>query len=86
MSAPLPNCSSNVVLIKDGGPAFPVVGMDQRGEQQFSAVFNGGMTLRDYFAAHASEKDIEFHRTGPSREAARYAFADSMLAARKKKP
>jgi len=66
--------------IDDGGSAFPLYLPEEEGD------IRHGMTLRDYFAAHASEKDIEFHRTGPSREAARYAFADSMLAARKKKP
>ena len=48
--------------------------------------------LRDYFAARASENDIGFHynliyekssyRTSPTREQARYAYADAMLAER----
>lgn len=38
---------------KDGGPAFPVVGMSQRNGQALIAVFEHGMSLRDYFAAHA---------------------------------
>ena len=38
---------------RDGGPAFPVVGMDQRGNQTFMGVFNGGMTMRQYFAGQA---------------------------------
>lgn len=36
---------------KTGGPAFP---------QQDDAIGSAGMTLRDYFAAKASEDDIKF--------------------------
>lgn len=52
---------------------------------------HSGMTLRDYFAAHASEQDVMAHRThldadpwgyANTPEQARYAFADAMLAAR----
>ena len=44
-------------MTKDtGGPAFPVViPLDQ------SAEFHMGMTLRDYFAIHATEEDIQRH-------------------------
>ena len=35
-----------------GGPAFPVPGLNRGG-------FNNGMTLRDYFAAKATEEDIK---------------------------
>lgn len=55
---------------------------------------NLGMSLRDYFAARASENDIGFHynliyekssyRTSPTRKQARYAYADAMLAERQK--
>lgn len=38
---------------KDGGPAFPVVGMSQRNGQEFLSILNGGMSLLDYFAAAA---------------------------------
>ena len=34
-----------------GGPAFPIVGQWGVSEQ--------GMTLRDYFAAHATEEDVQ---------------------------
>lgn len=55
----------------------------------------GGMTLRDYFAIHANEADVDcwinvFNESGVkiypsrSRQAARYAFADSMLSERNK--
>lgn len=79
------------------GPAFP--------PQHDPATHPSGMTLRDYFAARASEEDIQRHlftgrivevvveRTNgrkeidkqpevQTREQARYAFADAMLAAR----
>ncbi len=52
----------------------------------------GGMSLRDYLAAHATDRDVEpfqswydgdgllHHRTRPE---ARYCYANAMLAARK---
>ncbi|MDR6511509.1 hypothetical protein J2792_002381 [Novosphingobium capsulatum] len=50
-----------------------------------------GLTIRDWFAAHAREMDIDEHRAfgaegewTNTREQARYAFADAMLAARAK--
>lgn len=65
---------------EQGGPAFPVNG--------YSPDFNG-MTLRDYFAANASEIDIEANRNyGESidnpkdRCVAKYRYADAMLKAR----
>jgi len=80
--------------ISDGGPAYPVS----------PEIYNGtglcGMTLRDYFAAAATEKDIqEFipatcgeadqfrqkHGFLPSRQWARYCHADVMLKARGEK-
>ena len=67
----------------DGGPAFP--GETWGGK---------GMSLRDYFAARASESDIAnhayklYHSGGcikdPTREQCRYAYADAMLAERQK--
>jgi hypothetical protein len=44
-----------------------------------------GITMRDYIAIHANEKDVEWFiiSRGFDRGAARYAFADAMLAARK---
>lgn len=63
----------------DGGPAFPVP----------AETWNlTGMSLRDYFAIHASEKDIEAIRFGfsdMSRSEARYIYADEMLEAREEK-
>lgn len=70
--------------IDDGGPAFP------------SELYNlgpmEGMSLRDYFAIKASEEDIRlylksgeynFFRSMRERTAARYAFANAMIAQRK---
>ena len=54
-----------------------------------------GMTLRDWIATHATEEDILAHLGGTvhpqtgwpinrrTREAAKYAYADAMIAARK---
>jgi hypothetical protein len=67
--------------INDGGSAFPVPELYDYGGR--------GMTLRDYIAIHASEKDIAFYLpnsidagSGTARTYARYRFADYMLAAR----
>lgn len=53
--------------IDDGGPAFPVkVGRDNLPLQVSNDQFiMPGMSLRDYFAASASESDIQRHLTGP---------------------
>jgi len=72
--------------INDGGPAFPKHGY----------VGRDGMTLRDWFATHATEEDIWAIQNPPSRASidyreitryeARYLHADAMLAAREAKP
>jgi len=82
-------------IIDDGGPAFArnghIVKPDGKlyNELQFAQC---GMSLRDYIAIHASEKDIEHHiYAGGSKEThrprtrvqARYHFADAMIQARK---
>jgi hypothetical protein len=41
-----------------------------------------GMSLRDYFAAHATEEDIEQYTWRHTREDAKYMYADNMLKAR----
>jgi hypothetical protein len=69
----------------NGGPAFPITVTDNSG--QIAPTFTG-MSLRDYFAIHASEKDIEAVRFGfsdMSRSEARYIYADEMLKAREEK-
>lgn len=80
--------------LDDGGPAFPA---PELGRKQFSnpAVY-WGLSMRDYFAAHASEFDVQNAledlgssggligaSTGSERNArARYAHADAMLKVR----
>ena len=74
----------------DGGSAFPVVGMQQRGDQQFVGVFANGMTLRDYFAARAITALVTLAGTrfSANKEQAdddariAYQYADAMLKAR----
>lgn len=77
-----------------GGRAFP---RDSKWNLDGSFLQKGspGMSLRDWFAGHASEADIEEHRdfkvcpetsmitSCRTREAAKYAYADAMIAARK---
>jgi hypothetical protein len=64
-----------------GGPAFP-------SDYGLSFSEKQGMTLRDYFAANATEADIESviksHRYAhwSDREGAKYIYADRMLKAR----
>lgn len=74
--------------MNDGGPAFPV--------RVLMPYKNGhwkenlpGISMRDYFAATASEEDIKHHQKTHNynnellpREAARYRYADAMLAQR----
>jgi len=76
--------------INTGGYAFPFTPTDRSGQ---IADTQTGMTLRDYIAIHASDKDVEASRMSHmplnehggyerTRQAARYAFADAMIAAR----
>lgn len=63
-----------------------------------SARHESGMFLRDYFAARATEQDIEQHRGfdrlddadrpiyTESREVAKFKYADAMVKAREVKP
>lgn len=39
--------------IEDGGPAYPVVGLSQMAGQELMAVYNRGMTKREWFAGMA---------------------------------
>jgi len=73
------------------GPAFPFVRVYRSGS--FYEIGSGeddlagGMTLRDYFATHASEADIAAFTRSPGhkdRVVARYLYADAMLAQRVK--
>ena len=76
--------------IDDGGPAFPVPMVETpTGEIMPVTVYGdfGGMSLRDWLAGQASESDIMHWRNavgiGCTREMAKYAYADAMIAARK---
>ena len=92
------------MAINDGGPAFPQpLTMHPSGVMDYpsNGWGMGGMTMRDYFAAHATKMDVDTHRgmeTHRSKvdgelvitfkytyEQARYAYADAMLAAREAK-
>ena len=79
-----------MTIKKDGGPAYPSLG-EGFGNPEYHAP---GMTLRDWFASHASETDIEEYRglsvdpEGPistslyyqfTREQAKYRYADAMI-------
>ncbi len=73
--------------IDDGGPAFPFKCQGPTTAPEFYY----GMTLRDWFAAHASENDIAEYRIDDfgqpfpniSRECARYKYADAMIKTRR---
>jgi hypothetical protein len=76
----------------DGGSAFPT--QQERGTQgEILEYGQSGMSLRDYFAVHASDADIqslafkvtERSRPGNWRQLAHYLHADNMLAAREAK-
>lgn len=72
--------------IKDGGPAYPVE--EYKGSEK---ILSGGMSLRDYFAVHASDSDIKEYLSETksidgleytndrSISEARYMFADAMI-------
>ncbi len=71
--------------INDGGPAFPHFKIDPY-SSKVEICPQGGMTLRDYFAAKALDALISLPQTkGTETEFAEwaYAYADAMLAARK---
>ncbi|MEO0002457.1 MAG: hypothetical protein RLZZ22_149 [Pseudomonadota bacterium] len=78
--------------INNGGPAFPTESAHQSSS---STWHHEGMTLRDYFAAKASEEDIAEYMPATMGEArlhpnrtrqwARYQHADAMLRAREAK-
>lgn len=79
----------------DGGPAFPHLDLyTGAGNPHPTPVQYNGMSLRDWFAAHASDSDVLYHRSQlyhaggyikePTREECKYAYADAMIAARAK--
>ena len=76
-------------MIKNGGPAFPVY---LKPDEYYAGEGDpDGMSLRDWFATHASQEDIKHHLTWHdegmvifrrTREQARYHYADAMIEAR----
>ena len=79
-------------IIDDGGLAFPgnrheeLIMKSPAGEQrQWGPVEYSGMTLRDYFAAHATASDVEdYILRSDSVAQAKYRYADDMIAQREK--
>ena len=80
----------------DGGPAYPTTqpDPDTEGFMGLPVTKNmPGMSLRDWFAGSATEKDIEAHYSAYdeegqwikklTREESKYAYASAMIAARK---
>ena len=72
-----------------GGPAFPTARVNINGvdEQDGISTFDGGMTLRDYFAASFITSGVVFKTlssgsTTDEVAAQAYALADAMLKAR----
>lgn len=60
--------------MSNGGPAFPIIG---------GIVFSEGLSIRDYFAAHApSQSDVQLSAELRVRQA--YEYADAMMAEREK--
>ena len=73
--------------INTGGPAFPMSGFGTRHGQPVQAIYQQGMTLRDYFAAKAMQglyANPELKAEWKIQEITAYAYqvADAMLKAR----
>ena len=71
--------------VNTGGPAFPMSGFDMRHGQPVQAVYQHGMTLRDYFAVKAMQGLLAGKLTTTELSAIAddcYAMADAMLKAR----
>ncbi len=65
--------------INDGGPAFPTPTPDSTDGR----AYDGGMSLRDYFAGQALPKAVEFGASPESTAQRCYAIANAMIATRK---
>ena len=89
----------NTQPINDGGSAFPFGQISELTGQPINGFFEPGMSLRDWFAGMAREEDIEYYLPDTMGELekletilgrtvdrvwARYAYADAMIAERKK--
>ena len=74
----------------DGGTAFPMAsGPEPRVDS--ATHFNEGMSLRVWFAGHATEEDVthwleimQLNKKPVTREEAKYIYADAMIAERDK--
>ena len=75
----------------DGGPAFPAFNgnMSVREDGTIAPIYEGGMSLRDWFAGQAlaglSADDHTYAGTKEDTAEWAYAFADAMLAQRAKR-
>ena len=72
----------------DGGPAFPLCRTEADGRNDCLSM---GMSLRDWFAGHATEEDVTYwleimliNKNSVTREEAKYMYADAMIAERSK--
>ena len=76
---------------KDGGPAYPQHGWSSNPETVARMSSNSGLSKLDYFAAAATDQDVDSFLIGNtwaaqtggtihSRISARWAFAEAMLA------
>jgi hypothetical protein len=78
-----------MTTINDGGPAFPGHALKITLPDGSVVPKAPGMTLRDWFAIHATEADILAAQGAyrvVTRFEARYIHADAMLKAREVKP
>ena len=72
--------------LKDGGPAFPYVQMSEATGQPINGCFNGGMSLRDWFAGQALAGYVAHNPESLDVDLACVAYntADAMLVEREK--
>ena len=75
-------------MIVDGGPAFPTE-QHECSDNTWNQTYEPGMTLRDWFAGHATEDDVHhwmdilfLNNKSVTREEAKYIYADAMIEAR----
>jgi hypothetical protein len=70
--------------INDGGPAFPIPPVGTGDPRDGMTVGSSGMSLRDYFAAHAIN-EVGWYENMDNSAAMAYLIADAMLKAREAK-
>lgn len=69
--------------MSDGGQAFPTSDTYTNRDERIVTTINDGMSLRDYFAAHANIASKEYS-DWHSEALDRYRYADAMLAERER--